>query len=178
MIRVQGAELAENPRNWREHPDAQRAALTGILQEVGIAGALLAYHSERNHGRLTLIDGHLRKEDYAHLEWPVVVLDVTDAEADALLASHDPLGAMARKDQSKLDDLLADVMTWTQSPALNEMFTKLHSAVPDDEESTAGDEGDPATQFLVLVTCSDEHAQAALLERLASEGWEVKALTS
>lgn len=61
--RVPAAELAANPANWRKHPEAQRAALRGVLEEVGIAGPLIAYHSARNGGALTLIDGHLRQED-------------------------------------------------------------------------------------------------------------------
>jgi len=32
------AELAANPRNWRKHPEAQQAALAGVLSEVGWAG--------------------------------------------------------------------------------------------------------------------------------------------
>jgi hypothetical protein len=43
------AELAENPRNWRSHPQGQAAALDGLLDEVGWAGALL--YNERT-GRL------------------------------------------------------------------------------------------------------------------------------
>lgn len=46
------AELAENPRNWRQHPDSQMGALSSVLAEVGWAGACL--FNERT-GRL--IDG-------------------------------------------------------------------------------------------------------------------------
>jgi hypothetical protein len=83
----------------------QRDALRGILEQIGIAGALTAYPSERNGGQLTLIDGHLRKQDY-DLDWPSLILDVTDEEADFLLASHDPLAALAESDKPKLDALL------------------------------------------------------------------------
>jgi len=62
------------------------------LEQVGVAGALTAYHSARNGGRLTLIDGHLRRQDH-DLAWPTLILDVGDEEADLLLASHDPLAA-------------------------------------------------------------------------------------
>jgi hypothetical protein len=56
------ADLAVNARNFRRHPTAQAEALKGLLAEVGIADALLAYPSARNGGTLTLIDGHLRRE--------------------------------------------------------------------------------------------------------------------
>jgi hypothetical protein len=77
--------LTAHPGNWREHPAAQAEALKGVLAEVGIAGALLAYRSERQGGALVVIDGHLRK-DAAPQRWPVLILDVDDAEADYLLA--------------------------------------------------------------------------------------------
>ena len=51
------AELADNPRNGRRHPEAQVAALTDAMAEVGWAGALL--FNERT-GRL--IDGHARRK--------------------------------------------------------------------------------------------------------------------
>ena len=86
---VNAADLTAHNGNWRSHPAAQAEALKGVLAEVGIAGALLAYRSERQGGALVVIDGHLRK-DAAPQKWPVLILDVDDAEADYLLATHDP----------------------------------------------------------------------------------------
>jgi hypothetical protein len=37
----------------------------------------------------------------------VAILDVTPAEADAILAAHDPLALLAGKDSEKLTDLLS-----------------------------------------------------------------------
>ena len=107
---VNSADLAAHPGNWREHPAAQAEALKGVLSEVGIAGALLAYRSERQGGALVVIDGHLRK-DAAPQKWPVLVLDVDDAEADYILATHDPLAAMATADAGALDALLSSVQS-------------------------------------------------------------------
>jgi hypothetical protein len=87
--RVPARELLDHDGNPRRHPQAQRDALRGVLEQVGIAAALVAYNSERNGSKLTLIDGHLRKADY-NLDWPTLILDVTDAETDLLLATHDP----------------------------------------------------------------------------------------
>lgn len=98
-------DLKANDGNPRRHPQAQRETLRGVVDSLGITGALLAYDSERQGG-LTLIDGHLRKEDYPDQEWPVLVLDLTDTEADALLAAHDAVGAMAEYDETSMRDLL------------------------------------------------------------------------
>ena len=107
---VNAADLTPHPGNWRAHPAAQAEALKGVLAEVGIAGALLAYRSERQGGALVVIDGHLRK-DAAPQQWPVLILDVDDAEADYLLATHDPLAAMATADAGALDALLSSVQS-------------------------------------------------------------------
>lgn len=133
--RVSSVDLLDNAGNWRRHPLAQRQALAGLLQEVGIAGALTAYHSERNGGALTLIDGHLRKETAA-TEWPVLVLDVTDEEADKLLAVYDPLGAMAEADGEKLRALLADVET--ESEGLTGLLDGLRKTLTEAAD-TSGD---------------------------------------
>ena len=107
---VNSADLTAHPGNWREHPQAQAEAMRGVLAEVGIAGALLAYRSERQGGALVVIDGHLRK-DAAPQKWPVLVLDVDDAEADYILSTHDPLAAMATADAGALDALLSSVQS-------------------------------------------------------------------
>ena len=103
--RVPSEELHDNSANWRVHPYAQQAAISELLDQVGIAGALTAYHSERNGGKLTLIDGHQRKTSEA--DWPVVILDVSDEEADLLLLALDPIAGMATAAASELNALLS-----------------------------------------------------------------------
>jgi hypothetical protein len=136
-----------HPGNWRDHPKAQADALLGVLKEVGIAGALLAYRSERQGGALVVIDGHLRK-DAAPTKWPVLVLDVNDEEADYLLATHDPLAAMATADAGALDALLSSVNSG--EAAVQAMLADLatHSGLYDPGETPHLDDledeyGDP-----------------------------------
>ena len=52
LERISSDELDDHPGNWRDHTDEQVSALLGVLGEVGIADALLAYRSERNGGRM------------------------------------------------------------------------------------------------------------------------------
>lgn len=105
LRRVPASSLLPNPKNWRTHPQAQQDALRGILSEIGIADAVLA--RELPDGSLMLIDGHLRAETVADAKVPVLILDVTEAEADKMLATLDPLAAMAEKDSEQLATLLA-----------------------------------------------------------------------
>src|SRR5262249_19617649 len=88
--RVPARDLVANAKNWRRHPEAQRKALRAVLEEIGFAGAALAREDE--HGRLILIDGHLRADELSDDETPVpvLVLDVNEGEADKLLATYDP----------------------------------------------------------------------------------------
>jgi DNA modification methylase len=120
--RVPVADLLENGRNFRRHPQAQKDALAGALAEVGIAGALVAYCSERNGGKLTLIDGHARVQAGA-TEWPVLILDVDDAEADYLLATFDATTALAELDGVALLELLKGVQSG--EPGVQQLLAQL-----------------------------------------------------
>ena len=103
LRRVEARQLIPNSKNWRTHPESQKNALRGLLAEVGFADALLA--REMSDGRLQLIDGHLRAETTPDMRVPVLVLDVNEEEADKLLATLDPLAAMAGKN----DDMFAEL---------------------------------------------------------------------
>lgn len=103
------ADLVVNPKNWRTHPEGQRSALLAALHTIGVADAMLAYRPEPD-GPLVLIDGHLRR-DLLNSQVPVLVLDLTEDEADLLLASHDVLTTMAGRDEEMLAALLDDIET-------------------------------------------------------------------
>jgi len=105
LRRVPASELRANPKNWRRHPPAQEAALRGVLDEIGFADALIARETDDG---LELIDGHLRQEVMGDQPVPVLVLDVTEDEADKLLLTLDPLAMMAHADTDQLLGLLRD----------------------------------------------------------------------
>jgi DNA modification methylase len=119
--RVPARELLPNPKNWRVHPVAQQEALRGLLAELGYCDALLG--RELADGRLQLIDGHLRCETTPDMEVPVLVLDVTEAEADKLLATLDPLACLAEANRETLSTLLATVDT--DSAAVQALLANL-----------------------------------------------------
>jgi site-specific DNA-methyltransferase (adenine-specific) len=121
LRRVPASDLRPNPKNWRTHPQAQADALRGVLAEVGIADAVLA--RELEDGSLMLLDGHLRVETMGDQILPVLVLDVNEAEGDKVLATLDPLAAMAESDAAKLDAILREVDTG--SPELQQMLADL-----------------------------------------------------
>ena len=102
--KVKASELRANPKNWRQHPQRQREALTRMLADVGNVGVLTAVRGE--DGVLTLLDGHLRADLRGEDECEVAILDLTPEEADLVLATFDPLAAMAKTDASALAELL------------------------------------------------------------------------
>jgi hypothetical protein len=128
---VPARELRANPRNWRKHPKAQRDAMAGVLREIGYAGALLARETPDG---LELIDGHLRQETTPDAVVPVLVLDVDEREANYLLATMDPLSAMAEAGKEALEELLSGVETG--DAAVQEMLDEIAAyAAPEEEES-------------------------------------------
>jgi DNA modification methylase len=114
LVRVRAGDLAPHPANWRRHPERQRSALRALLRDIGYADALLA---RRQGDSLVLIDGHLRRSLDPEQMVPVLVVDLTDAEADTLLATLDPMSAWAETDPDALGALLDRVQTSSQAVA-------------------------------------------------------------
>ena len=103
-------EFTLNPLNWRIHPDAQASALAGALGEVGWVDEVI-----ENVTTGHVIDGHLRialalREGDGTLV-PYKRVELSEAEERLVLASLDPLAAMATADAEKLDALLREVAT-------------------------------------------------------------------
>jgi hypothetical protein len=184
LRRVKASDLKPNPRNWRTHPETQRAALEGLLSEIGYADALLA--RELPDGSLELVDGHLRAKTTPEQVVPVLVLDVNESEAHKILTTLDPLAALATTDNAQLDSLLRDLET--SNAAVETMLANLatNAGLSVDEAfgSTEAEQGEtddsgPAVlpeRFEILIKCTDESQQATLLERLLAEGLECRAL--
>jgi DNA modification methylase len=120
LQRVRARDLVTNPKNWRIHGKAQKAAMRALLEEVGYADALLA--RQLPDGTYMLIDGHLRAELTPDQEVPILVLDVSEEEADKILLTLDPLAAMAETDPERIKSLIESVTT--NSPAIDELIKR------------------------------------------------------
>jgi hypothetical protein len=100
-------QLLANPANWRIHPKPQEDAIAGVLAEVGWVDTVLV-----NRTTGFVIDGHLRvAHAISHREQlvPVTYLDLTEEEEAIVLASFDPIAAMAATDQMALSQLLSGI---------------------------------------------------------------------
>ncbi len=97
--------LIPNPSNPRRHPAAQRAALAGSLDTVGWVAETTVNVRTGN-----LVDGHARLEEALRRgepTIPVTYVDLSEDEERLVIATLDPIGAMASFDAARLDELLA-----------------------------------------------------------------------
>ena len=98
-----------NPRNWRIHPLSQQDALKGVLEEVGWVQEVIV-NKRTGH----LVDGHLRCQLAARegaKTIPVKYVDLSEDEEALVLATLDPIAAMAATDKQKLDELFQDIQS-------------------------------------------------------------------
>src|SRR5579885_1576938 len=126
--------LRANPRNWRTHPKQQRQALSGVLRQVGVVQNVIV-----NRRTGLLLDGHLRVE-LALAEQqptvPVTYVDLAEDEEALVLATLDPVAALAEADAAQLDALLRQVDA--QDAAVQQMLSTLaeeHGIVTAGEEA-------------------------------------------
>jgi DNA modification methylase len=101
------SQLLANPRNWRTHPVAQREALRGSLDTVGWVAQIMV-NTTTGH----VIDGHARVEEAisrGEPSVPVLYVELSPEEEELVLASFDPIAAMAEADRAALDALLAEL---------------------------------------------------------------------
>lgn len=118
LERIPANELLPHPENWRRHPPAQRTALRAMFARLGIADAALVRRLP--DGRAMLLDGHLRSEELGAQPIPCLVTDLDEDEARQLLATLDPLAALASADEDVLIKLLANA-----TPLPTEAFEAL-----------------------------------------------------
>ena len=103
------SQFVANPANWRVHPQNQRDAMRGALNEVGWVQRVIV-----NRRTGYLIDGHERvwqALQNGDAPVPYVEVDLDEAEEAYVLATLDPIGAMAQADKEQLDALLREVQS-------------------------------------------------------------------
>lgn len=132
-------DLLANPRNARVHPKHQQDAMKGVLEQVGWVQQVIV-----NERTQFVVDGHLRVAmaiSEEQEEIPVLYVDLSDEEEGVILATFDPISALAVTDMQMLGNLAASVQF--HSSALERTVTDLlaDSKPPtrDDAAPAAGD---------------------------------------
>lgn len=138
--------LLANPGNWRLHPRDQQGALAGVLEQVGIVQSVIV-----NERTGFVVDGHLRVmlAMRAHVPLiPICYVDLSAEEEALVLATIDPISAMAKTDQDLLDALLKEVVT--QDPGLQELLNDLASHQNEGPEQPAAPPEPSKTEVKVV----------------------------
>lgn len=131
---VPPSALLANPKNYRRHPEDQKDAFRAVKARVGYVARVLV-----QEGSGVILDGHLRTEvalEDGDPTIPVDYVDVDDEEADYVLATFDPLSAMAWADAAAQEALLGS-FDGSEDAATLAMIHAYQSA------GGEGDPGDP-----------------------------------
>ncbi len=185
---MRAGDFLANEKNWRIHPQFQQQAVAGILKEVGfVQDVIVNKRTDPSWGANreveTLVDGHLRVAEALRegedVLVPMVYVDLLPDEEAKILALLDPLASLATTDSDKLKELLAEFQS--QDETLAKLSKDLQADVARAERNMR--EGSTAnelvrSQYMIIVECADETAQAMMLERFAAEGVKCKALIS
>ena len=113
--------IEKNPANWRTHPEYQRRALEGVLEDVGWVQDVIINETT---GRL--VDGHLRVDvavARGEKTIPVKYVKLTEEEERLVLATIDPIGELAARDELLFRELLAG--TDSGNDAVSELLAEL-----------------------------------------------------
>lgn len=160
--RVKASELTPNPKNPRNHPEAQRESFRAMLKQIGFAGAELCYVSERNGGKLTLIDGHMRQSELGDNEVPCLVTDLSDQEADLLMLTFDPLASMAQTGLEAADQLIAETGLY-DGGLLASIYSQINRGKPPKAGADGDDVPDDAQAEYPITAMFMEHYDYVIL---------------
>jgi hypothetical protein len=130
------SQFIANPGNWRTHPQNQRDAMRGALNEVGWVQRVIV-----NRQTGYLVDGHERvwqALQNGDASVPYVEVDLSPEEESYVLATLDPIGAMAVADREQLDALLREVQSGEAGvQAMLAELAEKSGVVPGEEEEDA-----------------------------------------
>lgn len=171
-------QILFNPMNWRIHPQTQYEALDAVLEEVGYVQEIIINQRTGN-----LVDGHLRvtiAKKHGEKSIPCKYVDISPEEEALILATFDPLGAMAARDGEKLNELLSGINT--QDETLQALLAELRDKeadyaaggfedVPDMEDYT---EPDGALRAIIEFEDAEEQAQFFTQAGIEPEGGRIR----
>jgi len=180
--------LLANEENWRIHPLAQQQGLTSVLEVVGVVQNILVNlrtsqeWPEGKRGVETLIDGHARVGlalSANEPSIPITYVDLTPNEEAIVLATLDPITAMAVTDKEMLSQVMQDVHS--DDERLQQLIASIaeQNGIGTNLDTSDKDERLNITErFEIVIDCEDETTQVELLERFEGEGLKCRALVS
>jgi len=146
---VNPEDLLANPKNTRIHPQAQQDVLTDVLDEVGWVDSVIV-----NQRTGFVLDGHLRVSlalRRGEKIIPVSWVDLSEEEENLVLATLDPISAMALASAEKLSALTSTLSP--QSKNLAKMIERMRETAQSSitEQAAAGSD-DPTVSTPLLAS--------------------------
>ena len=173
-------QLLANPNNWRIHPKGQQDALESLLDDVGWVQNIIV-NQRTGH----VVDGHMRAAvaiSRNESEVPVVYVDLTDEEERKVLASLDPIGAMAVTDTDMIDELIESLdLSESLANAINLSMPQWNSSSWESDIDAINqiEARDSAAMGVIKITCNEwdrdeiKNAIQVAVNRLELEGVDV-----
>jgi hypothetical protein len=121
-------QLLANPFNFRVHSREQEKALGGVLETVGVVQNVIV-NTTTDH----VLDGHLRISlaiSAGQPKVPITYVELSEEEEKLVLATLDPISAMAGRDDEIFKELTGDM-----GDVFKDLVAATGQAVP---ESSAG----------------------------------------
>lgn len=141
--------------------------MRGALQEIGLIDAVIARDTPRG---LELLDGHMRLEMLEGSDSvPVLVVDLTDEEADKALLTFDPISAMADTHAANLRALLEQ--TQARNAELRRFMTDQMAMVEKEEEPPTEEEANAEVPGMALEP--HEHYDYLVVLATTTQEWNV-----
>jgi hypothetical protein len=155
-IRIKGYERKAasafkfHPLNYRRHGEVQRDAVRTMLGDVGWVQTVIENKRTGN-----LIDGHVRIEEALRDDpkqlVPYLIVDLSEAEEKAVLATLDPITLLADTDFKMLDQLFQE--TIAAMPSLDSLIRGLHFGSDGTVREFSAPEGAPASEPVLRAEC-------------------------
>lgn len=168
------AELVANPNNYRQHPEHQKAALRGSLNEIGWVKRVIV--NERT-GRI--LDGHARVNEAAEKgepEIPVVYVDLSEDEETKALVLFDPISEMANTDLDQYRALMDAIDVEDQALAEMMALTAQEPALPPVEDFEAPEDDNYKEQAGLIIMVSGPEEQAQVVDELRKRGHDARGI--
>jgi len=122
---VDPSTLRAHPKNARRHPSRQRRALASAIDTVGVIQDVIV-----NRRTGLILDGHLRVDlavAEKQTQLPVKYVDLDEAEEALVLATFDPIGALAHLDMEEMATLREELAPSLDKP-LADLIAELAPA--------------------------------------------------
>lgn len=124
-------QITDHPLNWRQHPEFQKQVVRASYDKVGDAGSLLVNERKPEFGwepgdcGFVLLDGHLCHEIRSSEKLPCNIGNWTPDQEAFILATHDPMTALAQVEGEKLKAVLAKFAPQETDPQIKTLIADL-----------------------------------------------------